>query len=319
MSSWLQRPRVPFALLLAIALLITEIIVQPSFARPGNWAGELGVLAPFAILAMASTPSILSGGGGVDLSIGPLSTVVNCIFVTWLLPHGFGGAASVLILLAIGTAIGAISGVVVGVLRYQPVVATLCGFFILAGFAQKIAPNPVSLPDNWTSHLAGSIGFFPGALITIAFPLIVWALLGRTSFHRTLYAVGGDDASAYSAGIDVVRVRIVAYALGGLFAAVGGIALTALIQTSSASVSSQYALIALAGVALGGTPIGGGRGGMVGSLLGAFCIYMLQQLLSSAGVAASYQQLVYGGLLMAGVLLSMRFPRGLAVRSLASS
>jgi ribose transport system permease protein len=319
MSSWLQRPRIPFAAFLAIALLITEIAVQPSFARPGNWAGELAVLAPFAILAMASTPSILSGGAGVDLSIGPLSTVVNCIFVTWLLPHDFGGLPSVLIALAIGTAVGAISGVMVAVLRYQPVVATLCGLFILAGVAQKIAPNPVSLPDNWTSHLAGSIGFFPGALITIAFPLIVWGLLSRTSFHRTLYAVGGGDASAYSAGIDVVRVRIIAYALGGLFAAVGGIALTALIQTSSAAVSTQYALIALAGVALGGTPIGGGRGGMVPSLLGAFCIYMLQQLLSSAGVSASYQQLVYGTLLMVGVLLSVRFPRGLILRSVASS
>jgi ribose transport system permease protein len=319
MSSWLQRPRIPFAAFLAIALLITEIAVQPSFARPGNWARELAVLAPFAILAMASTPSILSGGAGVDLSIGPLSTVVNCIIVTWLLPHGFGGVPSVVIALAFGTAVGAISGVMVAVLRYQPVVATLCGLFILAGLAQKIAPNPVSLPDNWTSHLAGSIGFFPGALITIAFPLIVWALLSRTSFHRTLYAVGGGDASAYSAGIDVVRVRIIAYALGGLFAAVGGIALTALIQTSSAAVSTQYALIALAGVALGGTPIGGGRGGMVPSLLGAFCIYMLQQLLSSAGVSASYQQLVYGTLLMAGVLLSMRFPRGLILRSVASS
>jgi ribose transport system permease protein len=319
MSSWLKRPRVPFALLLAIALLIAEIIVQPSFVRPGNWASALSVLAPFAILAMASTPAILSGGGGLDLTIGPLSTVVNCIFAAWLLPKGLGGAVSVPILLAVGAAVGAISGVLVAVLRYQPVVATLCGFFILAGFAQTIAPNPVSLPDNWTSHLAGSIGFLPGALVTIAFPLVIWALLGRTSFHRTLYAVGGDDASAYSAGIDVTRVRIMAYTLGGLFAAVGGIALTALIQTSSASVSSQYALIALAGVALGGTPIGGGRGGMVASLLGAFCIFMLQQLLSSSGVSANYQQLVYGTLLIAGVLLSMRFPRGLDVRSVAAS
>ena len=315
MRSWLGGRLLPFAGAFSIVLLIAEIIVQPSFAKPGNWAGELGVFAPFAIVAMASTPSIISGGGGIDLSIGPLSTVINCIFVSWLIPHGLGGAISVPILLAIGAAVGLINGFAVAVLRYQPVVSTLCAFFILNGLANKIAPNPTTLPNNWTAHLAAGIGFFPGALLTIGFPLAVWALLRRTAFHRTLFAAGGDDASAYSTGIDITRVRIIAYTLGGLFAAVGGIALTALIQTSSASLGTQYALIALAGVALGGTPIGGGRGGLVGSLLGAFCIYMIQQLLSSAGVSSDYQQLAYGALLIVGVVLSMRFPRGLRLGS----
>src|SRR6476646_7213477 len=117
MSAWLQRPRVSFALLLAIVLLVAEILVQPSFARPGNWAASLSVFAPFAILAMASTPSVLSGGGGIDLTIGPLSTVINCIFVTWMVPHGWGGVESVLVLLAFGAAVGAINGVLVTMFR----------------------------------------------------------------------------------------------------------------------------------------------------------------------------------------------------------
>jgi ribose transport system permease protein len=318
MSRLLTRPRVPFALALAIVLLIAEIVVQPSFVTPGNWAGELAVLAPFAILAMASTPSVLSGGGGIDLTIGPLSTAINCLLVTWLLPHGWGPVQSVAVLLVIGAGVGTINGVLVGKLRYQPVVATLCGYFILAGVALEIASNPSSLSTNWTSHLAGSIGFFPGPLITIAVPLILWGLLSRTSYLRTLYAVGGDDASAYSAGIDVVRVRIIAYMLGGVLAAVGGIALTALIQTSSAASSSQYALLAVAGVALGGTSFAGGRGGMFTSLLGAFCIFMITQLLSSANVGSSYEQVVYGALLIVGVVLSTRLPRGVALWKVAA-
>jgi ribose transport system permease protein len=314
MSRWLKRPRVPFALVLATVLLIAEIVVQPSFVKPGNWSGELAVLAPFAILAMASTPSVLSGGGGIDLTIGPLATVVNCIFVTWLLPHGWGPVESLGVLLIIGAGVGAINGALIGKLRYQPVVATLCGYFILAGVALEIASNPSSLPTNWTSHLAGTVGFLPGPLITIAVPLVLWGLLGRTSYLRTLYGVGGDDASAYSAGIDVVRVRILAYTLGGVLAAVGGIALTALIQTSAAAASSQYALLAVAGVALGGTSFAGGRGGMFTSLLGAFCIFMITQLLSSANVGSSYEQIVYGALLIVGVVLGARLPRGLALR-----
>src|SRR5215471_19715362 len=232
MASRLGRSRIPFALALAIALLIAEVVIEPSFAKPGNWPGELSVLAPFAILAMASTPSVLSGGGGIDLTVGPLSTVINCIFVAWLIPHGWNGLESVVVLLAIGAAVGFVNGMLVAVLRYQPVVATLCGFFILAGLAEKIAPNPLPLPANWTTHLAGKVGPIPGGLIMIACPLVIWWLLGRTSYLRALYAVGGDDASAYSAGIDVVKVRVLAYTLGGLFTAIGGIALTALIQTS---------------------------------------------------------------------------------------
>lgn len=318
MRSRLSQARVPFAVMLAIGLLIAEILVDPSFARPSNWAGSLSIFAPFAILAMASTPAVLAGGGGLDLTIAPLSTVVNCILVVWLLPHGWGAAESVVLLLAIGAAVGAINGVLVAVLRYTPIVATLAGFFILAAIALKIAPNPPTLSSNWTTDLAGSIGFFPGALILIAAPLVLWVLLGRTSYLRSLYAVGGDDASAYSAGIDIVRVRIIAYSLGGLIGAIGGIALTALIQTSSAAESTQYALIAVAGVALGGTSFAGGRGGMFASLLGAFCIYMIQQLLGSANVSSSYQQLVYGAVLIAGVLLSTRMPRGLPLRRLAT-
>ncbi|HEY6522308.1 MAG TPA: ABC transporter permease [Solirubrobacteraceae bacterium] len=304
---FLSQKTFAFALTLAVVLLIAEAIEQPSFFDPGNAAQELATLAPFAIVAMASTPAILSGGGGLDLSIGPLATLINCIFVTWLLPHGLGGAVSIPIVLAIGAGIGAVNGVLVAVLRYQPVIATLCVFFILAGLAEKIAPTPTPAAANWTAHLGGDVGPIPGALLTIAFPILVWALLRRTAFHRLLMAVGGDDAAAFSAGVDVARIRIVAYALGGLFAAAGGMALTALLQTSSAALSTEYALIALAGVALGGTPIGGGRGGMIGSLLGAVCIFMLQQFLSSAGVSSDYLQLVYGVVLVVGIVLSTRY------------
>jgi ribose transport system permease protein len=146
----------------------------------------------------------------------------------------------------------------------------------------------------------------PGALILMAIPVVIWLVLSRTSFHRVLYAVGGNDATAYSAGVNVAAVRIAAYALGGLFAAVAGIALTALVlSTQTASVAS-YTLVALAAVALGGTPLGGGRGGLLGSILGAICIFEMQTALSALGVSSSWNQVVYGGLLVVGVLVGAR-------------
>ena len=155
------------------------------------------------------------------------------------------------IVVLIGAAIGAINGVLVAVFRYQSVIATLCTFFVLAGVIAKIAPAPKTAPaGTWLTGLGDTVGPVPGGLLLIAAPLIVWWLLSRTAFHRNLYAVGGNDATAFSAGIDVTAVRVVAYSLGGAFAAVGGIALTALVNSTQAAGFAQYTLIALAAVAL---------------------------------------------------------------------
>jgi ribose transport system permease protein len=295
-----------FALGLAALLLAVNVIAQPSFASPGNWAAELAIFAPFALVAMASTPAILAGGGGLDISVGPLAVVVNTVLIYWLLPHSAtrDWVVAVPILLALGVAVGALNGVLIAKLRYQPVIATLCSFFILSGVALAVAPQPKTTTTGWLVSLGSTVGPIPGALILLAIPTAVWIGLGRTSFHRVLYGAGGNDVAAYSAGVDVARVRISAYALGGLFAAIAGIALTALTLSTQADDGSAYTLIALAAVAIGGTPIGGGRGGLLGSALGAICIFEMQTLLSALNVSADWDQAVYGALLVIGVVVA---------------
>src|SRR4051794_27171749 len=166
-----------FALVLAVVLLVANVIIESNFIKPGNWPIELATLAPFALVAMASTPAIVSGGGGLDISVGPLSIVVNAILVCWLLPHaGLGSpVVAILLLLAFGAAVGAINGVLVAVLRYQPVIATLCSFFVLAGVAMKISPTPKSVTGvDWLGDLADQVGPIPGALILMAIPVVIW-------------------------------------------------------------------------------------------------------------------------------------------------
>ena len=293
-----------FAALLAGVLLVANIAVQPSFGHPANWPEELATLAPFAIVAMASTPSILSRG--IDISIGPLTIFANAILIEWFLPHAGLRSAWVAIplVIAICAAVGAINGLLVTVLRYQPVIATLCTFFVLAGVIAKVAPVPGTAPAaSWLTALGDKVGFIPGGLILIGLALAIWGLLSRTAFHRNLYLTGGNDATAFSAGVNVTVTRVVAYALGGAFAGIAGIALTALVMSTQSAGYSQYTLVALAAVALGGTQLSGGRGGMTGPLLGACCIYLMQTLLSSAGVSSSWLEFVYGALLVAGVVV----------------
>jgi ribose transport system permease protein len=293
-----------FAGALTLVLLVANVIADPRFGDPSNWAHDLAAFAPLALVAMASTPSIISGGGGLDLSIGPLAVLCNIVLVNELLPNGIDSAwAGILILLALGAVVGASNGFLVAVLRYQPFIATLCMFFIIGGLNLKIGSTPEIAKHNWTSGLADTVVGIPGAVFLLAIPVAIWLALRRVGFHRALYGVGGNDHAAFSAGVNVPATRAAAYALGGMFAAVAGIALTALVQSSQASQSSQYTLLALAAVALGGTQFSGGRGGLLGSTLGAASIYLIQTLLSATHVPASWLQVVYGGVLVVGVVV----------------
>jgi ribose transport system permease protein len=295
-----------FALVLFALLLIANIIAQPRFASPSNWPETLAIFAPFAIAALASTPAIMSGGGGIDISIGPLMTVVDMIIVAVLLPHHLGAAWIVVpVCLVIGAAVGALNGTLVTVFRFQPVVATLCMNFILTGLATQIEGG--STPQGstwWTNDLASSFGPIPGGLITLAAVLAIWFALSRTAYLRNLYATGGDDAAAFSAGLDVTRVRILAYTTGGLFAGVGGLALMAVLMEGEAGNATMYTLVALAAVALGGTAFTGKRGSLIGSLLGAACMYLITNVLSAAHVPDTWTNAVYGALLLVAVIFS---------------
>ena len=116
-------------------------------------------------------------------------------------------------------------------------------------------------------------------------------------------SVETSNTTAFSSGVDVTRVRILAYTLGGAFAAVAGIAIATLLQSSDGNAGLEYVLIALAAVALGGTPIGGGRGGLLGAIVGASAIFLVQNLLSALHVDAYWLQVAYGGMLIVGSVI----------------
>jgi ribose transport system permease protein len=288
-----------FAAVLAIGMLVANIVtVHGGFGV----ADQLANVAPMAIAAMASAPSIIAGG--FDISISPLIVLTNAVYIVWLAPHGLGGAVSVPIILGLGLAVGVLNGLLIMVLRVQAIVVTLAMFFSLQGVVLFIAPNPVSISNSgWVQHLAGSVGPIPGGVFTIGLPLLIWFSLRLVPFGRLLYAVGSNDTTAFSSGVNVNAVRVASYGLGGLFAGFGGLALTGLVNSANASSSTEYTLVAIAAVVLGGTPLVGGRGGLIGPLLGAFSIYLMQNLLATFAINPAYLQIVYGGILIVAVVL----------------
>jgi ribose transport system permease protein len=288
-----------FAAILTIGMLAANIVTAHGAF---GFTDQLADVAPFAIAAIASAPSII--GGGFDLSISPLIVLTNSVFIVYLIPHGLGGAISVPIMLGLGLAVGLVNGLLIVGLRVQPIVVTLAMYFSLQGVDLLIAPNPVSVNSTgWLEHLAGSVGPIPGGLFTIGIPMLIWLGLRFVPFQRLLYAVGSNDATAFSSGVNVNVVRVASYALGGLFAGFGGLALTGLVNSADASNATEYTLVAMAAIVLGGTSLAGGRGGLVGPLLGAFTIYLLQNLLATFAVNPAYLQIAYGGILIVAVVL----------------
>jgi ribose transport system permease protein len=288
-----------FAAVLAIGMLVANIAtVHGGFGV----SDQLANVAPLAIAAMASAPSIIAGG--FDISISPLIVLTNAVYIVWLVPNGLGGAVSVPIILGLGLAVGVLNGLLIIVLRVQAIVVTLAMFFSLQGVVLFVAPNPVSISGSgWVQHLAGSVGPVPGAVFTIGLPLLIWFGLRLVPLGRLLYAVGSNDTTAFSSGVNVNAVRVASYGLGGLFAGIGGLALAGLVNSANASSSTEYTLVAIAAVVLGGTPLVGGRGGLVGPLLGAFSIYLMQNLLATFAINPAYLQIVYGGILIVAVVL----------------
>lgn len=294
--AYLRTHPAAFAVVLAVVMLIVNLIMQPQFGP----VQQLAAFAPIALAAMATAAAVI--GGGIDLSISAQMTLSSILLVGYLTPAGLGGYEAIPILLVIGGIIGGLNGLLAVGLRLPPIVASLASMFILTGVNLRLAPTPVILFDGWVLNVAKSVWFVPGALLTIGLPLIAWMLLMRGSFGRNLYAVGGNDVTAFSAGINVNLMRIVSYAIGGMIAAVGGIALTGLVASADASSSSSYVITAITAIALGGVSMMGGRGSMIGAVIGAAVIFLVQNMLTLFNVSQVWLNLVFGALLLFAVI-----------------
>lgn len=290
-----------FAAVLTVGLLVANLLRDKGGF---GLTSQLADFAPLALAGMASTPAILSGGGGFDLSIAPLMNMLSAAFVIWLVPAGLGGAVAVPLVMLMGAAIGLMNGLVIVGLRVTPIVATLASYFILIGVNDAMVSNPASVSTTWLSHLAGSVGPIPGAIFTIGLPLVIWVGLSFIPYRRLLYAVGSNDATAYASGVNVNAIRVAAYGLGGMFAGVGALSLIAVSLSADASQATTYTLVGVAAVALGGTSFRGGRGGLLGSALGAAALYLLGTLLVTLQINPSLLQVMYGGMLVVAVIFT---------------
>ncbi|TPN89825.1 ABC transporter permease [Mesorhizobium sp. CU2] len=292
---------VGFAVVMLVVLLVLNVALNPARFQPSGWGTLLGLAAPLIGAAIASAPVILAGRGGIDISVGPLMGFVNALVIQVLFLN-LGMSSPWIIVpaaLLVGAAVGAANGVLATIVRIQPIVATLGTYLILTGITLTILPAPIGPAPDWLKAMSGPLSIVPLALIALC-----WLLIRRTPYYDLLMAVGSDDRAAYSAGVPVTKVRLIAYVLTGLFAAAAGLMLTSLIGSADPNIGPTYTLIAIAAVALGGVSLAGGRGGLGGAAIGAIDIFLLQSLLTTFNVSTYVLQIAYGLILVVAVVLT---------------
>ena len=306
-STYLLVPITLFFLLLFIAVLRS-----PRLVTVNGLGSAIIVAVPLILATYALMASTIAGRGTVDLSIGPLIGFIN---VTMIQIYGAGGLQSeatfILYALATGVAYQVLLALIVIFVRVQPIIVALSGYLALSGINLVILPRPGGTAPEWMATWGAGTEVFSPVLIILLIATAGWLIFTRTAFYNHLRLMGSDERAAYTSGIRITIVRIGAHAISGLFAGLSAICFTALISSGDPNQGTTYTLIAVTALVLGGASLAGGRGGVVGSLLGAVNIYLITYVLAtfSFGAVQSFvTDLSYGVILMLSLLITVALP-----------
>lgn len=281
---------------LFLAPLVLSLALGAAFWSPANLRNLIAVVAIEGIMCIGMT--IVMVAGGFDLSIGSVMALAGVV-VMGAEPMGL----TVAVALALGAAAltGLANGLLVGVLRINPFIATLATMIIVRALVlTATASEPVSGTDLSLMEMTrGTVAGVP----VVGIVLVVLAALGHAlmmfwPFGRDIHALGGNEAAARASGIETVRLKIACYTLCSLCAGIAGVLLAGRLNTGSPIIGEQAALNVITAVLLGGTSMSGGVGTIWGSVAGLFCIGVLESVTRILDVPAYWQRVLQGGLLL---------------------
>ena len=297
---------------LLLLLLLAEKIVHPGLNAFDVQSLVDGAL-PLALAALAQAAVVIAGG--IDLAVGSVMSLVNVVSALTMAHADLGGALLIAALLIVGAALaGGLTGAVITATGVPDIIATLGTGFLWAGLALQIMPIPGGgAPLDFANLLTGELGanIPAGLIVLVAVLAVIWLPLRRTRLGLALYAVGSNRSAAYLSGVGVARARVAAYALGGVFAALGGLVLTASTSNGNATSGVSYTLNSVAAIVVGGVSLTGGRGSMLGAVAAAFILTLANTILTFLGVDPNYSIVIQGALvvvvvMVAGLLLVRR-------------
>jgi ribose transport system permease protein len=302
--TWLRAHRELTVVYGALAVLwICASAVSSLFLTPFNLESLMGASLALALVAIGQTFVVLTGG--IDLSVGSTMSLVTVVAAMHM--EGSDGrlAAAILLALGIGAGIGLVNGLIIAVLNVQPIVATLGMLSVVEGLAlwRSEVPDGKASP-GLKSAVYETAGPIPRSVLVIFAAFAIGAfILRRTRYGMRVYALGGSEEATRLSGVGAARLKVSVYMVSGVFAAAAGLALTGRLGTGDPVAGQFFLLTSVAAVAIGGTSLFGGRGGLAGTFAGVFVLTVLNNILTLQGVGTYPQNVTTGLLIIAVVVL----------------
>lgn len=299
-------------ILLLFLLLIIAVLRSPNLISPAGIGGAVIVMAPLALATYALMALAIAGRGTVDLSVGPLMGFIN---VTLVVLHGAGALDSpvtfFLYAIFVGVAYQLLMAFIIIYVRVQPIIVALSGYLALSGINLVILPRPGGTAPEWMSSWGLGTTIYSPILVILVLSTAAWLVFTSTAFYGHLRLMGSDERAAYTSGVRITIVRIGAHCISGVFCALAALTYTALIGSGDPTQGTTYTLISVTALVLGGTSLAGGRGGVIGSLLGAVNLFLIGYVLATfsfGAVQGFVTDLAYGVILVLSLLLTVAIP-----------
>lgn len=292
-------------------ILVAEGSSWPVFLQRANLVNIASQITVIAIIAAGMTLVIMTGG--IDLSVGSL-VALAAVICTRIIRDSCGGIAASgpqmafagLAAVVCGALVGWFSGAIITWFSVPPFLATLGTMLVASGLAFQVSAGQsvYQVPDNFTWLGREAIGGVPVAvLLAVAIYLAVAWMVNRTILGRYILATGGNPVAAHLAGVPTKRVLRLVYALSGAFAALGGVILASQLKSGAPTYGQMYELYVIAAVVVGGTSLSGGEGSVMGTLVGALLIAVIQNGMNLLGMESYTQKIILGLVLLAAVLM----------------
>lgn len=292
------------ALVALLALIAALTLLSDVFLTLQNFLNVGQQVAVLSIVALGATFVIISGG--IDLSVGSVLAVSSAVFAALFAEVGLAWPLAAAIGLTVGAAFGAANGLGIVYGKLPPFIATLATLSIARGLALVVTGGrPISgFPDSfrWIAGRELPFGLPSSVVLTLVLFAIGSVVLRRTIYGRATYAVGGNEEATRRAGISPKKTKIAIYAFAGALAALGGLVLTARLNSAQPQAAVALELDVIAAVVIGGASLSGGVGTVFGTLIGALIIGFLRNGLNLLNVSSFWQQVVVGVVIAAAVM-----------------
>lgn len=293
-----------------ILLFIVSSIASPAFMTPLNLANLIRQYSPYTLLAVGLLVVIITGG--IDLSVGSIVSLTNCVLGLMMVEHGWSEWAAMLLALLIGLTCGAISGYLVSYRRMAPFIVTLAMMSIARSLAYVLTNAQVVNYSSFAPFIKkigadsflkiGSVEFPYQLLILIVVVGLVLLILRKTSYGRLIYAIGSNENAVILSGVNNKVIKFSVYCISGLLAALSAILTISRITVCAPSLGSGYELDAIAGCVIGGASLAGGKGSALKTVVGVFVLAMIGNIMNLLAIPSYPQDTIKGIIILLAVL-----------------